>query len=65
MSCTLSFTPAVGQPNPPGPPGGGPPGDPGGGNNPHNPVPFSGLELLVLAGGLLGFRKIKQAKEQP
>jgi hypothetical protein len=51
------------QPNPQNPPGTGPPGDPGGGDNPHNQVPFGGLELLVLAGGLLGFRKIKQLKD--
>ncbi len=59
----LAAAPAISQPNPPGPPPGTPPGDPGGGNNPHNRVPFTGLELLVLAGGLLGFRKIRQLKE--
>ena len=60
--CTFTVVPAFSQPNPPGPPGGGPPGDPGG--DPHNQVPFTGLELLVLAGGWLGFRKIQQGRDK-
>jgi hypothetical protein len=63
VAFAFSAIPAMSQPNPPGPPGGGPPGDPGGGGNPHNPVPFSGLEILLVAGGVLGFRRLQKIKE--
>lgn len=32
-------------------------GDPNGGGKPGNPVPFSGIELLIGAGALLGAKK--------
>jgi hypothetical protein len=44
LSCGLSF----GQPDPPPPPGGG--------GNPGN-VPITGIEWLLLGGGILGARK--------
>lgn len=60
---------AVAQPgNGEGPPGTDPPGDgtppPDPGGNPHNPVPISGIEILLVAGGMLGLRKIRQSKNQ-
>jgi hypothetical protein len=38
-------------------PGGGPPPDPG------KPVPFQGFIYLVVAGALLGFKKIMDSKK--
>ena len=35
------------------------PGDPGGGKNPFT-TPISGIEWLLLAGGILGVRRIYQ-----
>jgi LPXTG-motif cell wall-anchored protein len=47
----VSFSIAVAQP-----------GDPGG--DPDNPVPISGIELLIAAGALLGFKKIKNISKK-
>jgi hypothetical protein len=47
----LSFT-AVAQPT------GGGPGDP------DNPVPITGIEILLVAGGVLGIRKFFNKKEK-
>jgi hypothetical protein len=39
------------------------PGDPGGGGNPgSSPVPIGGLEILLIAGGALGVRKMIKKK---
>lgn len=37
------------------------PGDPG--DDPDNPVPIGGLEILLLAGGALGVKKIISSKK--
>lgn len=37
------------------------PGDPGG--NPDQPVPISGIEFLIAAGAILGFRKLKSMRK--
>lgn len=41
------------------------PGDPGGGGNPTNPVPISGIELLIGVGAAYGITRKWLRKEQP
>lgn len=55
MVFALHIGQAFGQPGPGGGPGGG--GDPGGGQ----PVPISGIELLIGLGALLGARKLQRS----
>lgn len=40
------------------------PTDPGGGQDPDNPVPISGIEILIGLGALLGFKRFFSFKKR-
>jgi hypothetical protein len=40
-----------------------PPGDPAGGVKPDDTVPITGIEILIIAGGLLGIKRFLKDKK--
>lgn len=41
-----------------------PGGDPGGGDDPDNPVPITGLEILLVSGAALGLKRLNDLRKK-